>query len=186
MKKFSRILFSVFLLCALAFSLCACSLSAVARDLGEYWLYVPEPAAPAETPTEPAPTEDTATESPTTGRPSTESPTAASIAGEYTIHSISMDGFTVDESMLSMVLKEYNMESRELLCLVLYSDGTGLLTATDPDTGEKIEAELGWDSQWLWPLEDPTDLAGYTYRDDQISMTGDGVTMVLQKTVLSV
>ena len=176
-----RILLSLLVVCSLVLS--GCSLSAVARDLGNYWLQKSEPAAPAEPPTEPSAAEGPATEE---SLPVTESPTVADIVGEYTIHSITRDSITVDKATLALVLQEYDLELDDLFFLELKSDGTGRLIVTDPSTMEKVDAEIGWDDQRLWPLDDPTDLAAYTYRDDQISMTVDGVTMVLQKTVLSV
>lgn len=181
MKKCIRFLLFSFLLCLLTLQLCACSFSAVARDLGNYWLAVPEATEPPST--EPTPTKPASTEAPSSQSPNP--PSTVSIAGEYTIFSVTMDGITVDKDLLEQALEYYDLESKELICLELRSDGTGLLTGTDPETMEKLEVEMGWDSQWIWSLDDPTDRIAYTYSNDQISLSADGATFILQKTVLS-
>ena len=184
MKKCFCFFLCIFMLCGMSVTLSGCGFSAATQTLCDHWLNEPEamistkPPQGAPDPTPPS----------TTQTPSTEPvnpPATVNIAGDYTLYSMQMDGMTLDKDMLDQALKSYGTDSEGILQMELRADGTGLVQIFDPESQEDLEAELGWNTSHLWPQEDPTYRLAYTYSNNQLTLTADGVTVVLQKTVLS-
>jgi len=174
MKRYIRKSLCLLLACLLTAGLCGCSFSRLAQDVAMQKI---DALPTAETP---APS----TEPEATTKPETTTPpaNADAVAGEYQFYSMSDGTDTYFASDLDGMLDELELDlekGKQLVYMKLNEDGSGVLSAMD------IEGDILWDDAYLWVKDDPTDRVPYTYENNKLTFSTDGISITLEKIVVS-
>lgn len=113
---------------------------------------------------------------PVSNTPVVTPPVTSSMAGHYSLYSMTMDGTTLTGADLVAAMANIGYsDPDQCMSMTLNADGTGTMV------NEGVASSIGYDNSKMWPTEDPTDVLAFTFDGTYLTLNIEGSIFIYQK-----